>query len=110
MDDDYKCYKCKLYRRDTQTCKSKVGCIEESDPSDFEVGGTDIFERSPESQKTRREHFRDMSDRDIAIFISRYVQNKCSFCDYRDKCQRLDIEDCTVGIERWLTRRVGIYD
>ena len=111
MDDDYKCYRCKFYRRDTQTCQSRIGCVEEdSDPADYEVGGTDIFPRSPESDKTRREHFRDLSDRDLALFIRKYVENKCKFCDFKNNCPRMDIEICVIGIERWLNRRIGIYD
>ena len=110
MEDDYKCYRCKFYRRDTQTCQSRVGCVEDSDPADFEVGGTDIFEPSPESQKTRREHFRDLSDRDMAMYICRYVTNKCHFCAYHKHCPRGGSENCINGIQNWLQRRVGIYD
>ena len=110
MDDDYRCYRCKFYRRDTQTCQSRIGCIEDSDPADYEVGRTDIFERSPESNKTRREHFKDLSNRDLSMYILRYVQNKCNFCEFKNQCPRTDIEMCVNGINKWLERRVGIYD
>ena len=110
MSDDYRCFRCQFFNRSTHTCKSKIGCIETSDPDDFEVGGTDIFERSPECEKTRREHFRDLSDRDLAMYIAMYVQNKCRFCEKQNDCTRTTIEFCTEGIVKWLTRRIGIYD
>lgn len=108
MSDEYKCQKCKFFRKDTRTCKSKIGCIEESDPDDFELNQADIFERSPESDKTRREHFRDLTDDELARYIKAYVSNKCTFCIYKSDggCTHA----CADGIKQWIRKRVGIYD
>jgi len=107
MSDDYKCYKCLFFNHANRTCKSLVGCINE-EADIFEENEFNMNSRSPESHKTRRQHFQDMSNHDLADFIKNYVTNKCKFCENRGKC--ISRSKCVEGIEKWLNKGVGIYD